>query len=267
MKHIVATLATTLAALTCSLAQAAPFSISRDIVGPTPANSGNHYVGANTGANDSRGAVSDGGFDAFDGWFLYTSTLGGLTLNRDVSALQNINTYRWLDTFTNNTNARISTTVRLYGNYGSDGNENFVASSNFMRVSRDSYSYDPMIGAVWGNNAWAASNMAFSYRPNDFFLDINLSLNAGESAGLLLFTQLSRPDDSGNFYNAVTSGTQAAAIAGANNLVNNPYLNGLTQAQQNSIVNFRTATTVPEPASLALVGLALAGVAVTRRKR
>lgn len=266
MKHIVATLATTLAALTCSLAQAAPFAIAFDI-GGADGNTANRYVGANTGSSDYRGAVYDGGFDAFDGWFLYTSSLGGLTLNRDVSALRNINTYRWLDTFTNNTNARISTTVRLYGNYGSDGDENFVASSNFMRVSRDSYSYDPMIGAVWGNNAWAASNMTFSYQPNDFYLDINLSLNAGESAGLLLFTQLSRPNDEMAYYNAVTSGTQAAAIAGANNLVNNPYLNGLTQAQRNSIVNFRAATTVPEPASLALVGLALAGVAVTRRKR
>src|SRR5262245_4748980 len=248
--------------------QAAPFVISNDV--NNGISSGSSYFGPNTGSFDGRGLVGDGGFDAFDGYGYYSTGLGGLTLNRRVEALTSINTYRWLDTFTNNTAGTVTTTVQFYGDLGSDGSEQVAYSDAFLKVSRDNNpnptSSDPILSLVNGNNAWAATNMAASIPVNLYRLDISLSLAPGQSVGILHFALLTRPNNLGGGYDVNTTGALTAAITGGQQLVNDPYLTGFSGAEIASIVNFN-AQAAPEPASLTLFGLSAFGLAGYARKR
>lgn len=221
------------------------------------------YIGP---LNGNAGIVVDGGYDAFDGYGFVRNPDGNpysglFTVSRQTELLTGTNTYRFFDTFTNNTGSTINETIRFYGNLGSDGNENIVFSNSGAIVTCDSPTctgYDPALALVFQNNGFGSGAVSF----NAFDAYYNLSLGAGESVSLLSFAYLVR--DMSN-----RSGDLALAVAGAQDLYNNPNVSGLTQAQQNRIVNFDLGGPggVPEPATWAMLvlGFGVLGSGMRRR--
>ena len=244
-------------------ANAAPFVATADI-----------YGGASSyaGSDQSLGYVGDGGFDAFDGFGYYPFGLpAGVTLQRQVQLLAGINTYRWVDTFTNSTNTALSGQARFYGNLGSDGGEAVTTNTGFLKVSHENWSgqtYDPVLALINGNNAWALANTSAAITPNDYNDYITLNLAAGQSISVAHFAILVRPDDISSTYDPTASVASATALGQA--LIADPstYWTGLSTNQVSLIANFDSVrNAVPEPTSLALLGLGVAGLLGARRRK
>ncbi|GAO40569.1 hypothetical protein SCH01S_48_02310 [Sphingomonas changbaiensis NBRC 104936] len=251
-------------------AQAAQFVTTRDIVAGTPTIYGQLYTGPQLGL---RGAAGDGGRDAFDTYGYYTSDApGGLQLTRRAEAFADQNLYRWFDTFTNTTGATITTTVRFTGDLGSDSLTSIRASGAGFMVTcqfNGACSSDPVVAAVSSNIGFGTSGLtAGSHASNDrYFTDFALTVRPGESVGLLNFAFLAS-DNAGTNANDL-----ALAIAKAQDLRTNPFVDGLTLAQQRTVVNFDLGLPpvqgVPEPATWAMMigGFGLLGAAARRRNR
>lgn len=222
----------------------------------------NNYNGPSNGNYDLIGAVSDGGFDAFDDWMYHANLLGGLSLNRRVDTLSAINTYRHIDTFTNNTGGSLTVPLSVLGNLGSDGNEHFERNDAYAFISHDSFlslNYgDPLVCFMNGNNAWAAANITRAHSYDDVHVDYTLTLAPGESVTLMYATFLAR--DITN-----RSGDIALGQATVNAMLADPLgtglYTGLTQGEINSIVNWA----VPTPGAAAVLGLG--GLAALCRRR
>jgi len=210
------------------------------------------------------GGVLDGGRDAFDGYG-GVDNLDGLGFHRHTDALEGTNTFRFLDTFTNNTGTAIDTAVRFYGNLGSDGNEDILFSNDFYMTSCQYATTcvgDPVISHVFGNNIFTQNSISASIAGNivNFNIVTNLTLAPGESASLLFFAFLASEEAGTN--HAIDA---PLAISTGANLVANPILTGLTQSEIDSIVNF---TVVPIPAAAWLFGSGILGlIGMARRKK
>ncbi|ARE40432.1 hypothetical protein RGUI_2291 [Rhodovulum sp. P5] len=235
-------------------AQAAPISLN-EVVNRTTTSAGS--------------LVSDGLYDAFDGAFTIFN-YGSLSLSRDIATLEGDVTYRVLDTFTNNTATTITTTVTNYTNLGSDGRE-YIVEEGVDRATtfedrRTAYGspvdeYDPVLTFLYGNNAFSAANISGDVSSNRFDMDIVLTLDPGESIGILYFATL---------YKDATdrSGDVAAAQAIADAFAADPFTGtGLSAQQIASVANFdANAPAVPLPMSLPLLLAGLGGLAVLRRR-
>lgn len=258
-------------ALSSNFASGAGFVIKEDI--ENGFGTGQQYIGSGV-FGSFLGATLDGGNDAFDAYGRWQDpgTPGSsLAFTRRVDALTASNTYRFLDIFTNPTGSPITTALTFFGGLGSDGDEMIDSSISGLTVSHESrpdgWTGDPVIAHVYGNNAFAAANMSAAIDAGIYTCTVNLSLNPGESIGILQFAYLSREDTS--VINYGTSGTNtfapyvADAIAAGSSLLNNPDLTGLSEAELGSISNFGT---VPEPSSALLLTLALTAAGLHRRR-
>ncbi|MFT5486869.1 MAG: hypothetical protein ACI9JL_002155 [Paracoccaceae bacterium] len=273
----VASVATAIGLAQVSVANAAQFTISTSQVcgDSTCSVTGNSYVGAGGNtvlfSTNNQGTVSDGGYDAYD-WMGGIDGLSGLTHTRRTETFAANNIYRWIETFTNNTASQISTNIRYFGDLGSDGSTTVNHNAAGFAVTSDGVNSDPVIAHVFGNNAFAASNMNFatgvpfpgqgqtSFLPDNLMITAALTVNAGETVRLAYFDFLAR--DTSN-----RSGDLALALSTGANLQANPFFTGLTANEISSIVNFGEATEAPEPASLAILCLGLVGLGYARRKR
>jgi hypothetical protein len=256
--RIVARLAALLA-MSLSTAFASQFTTPLDVCLNLNCSSfGGGYTGPNagTGILDSRGSVEKGGMDAFD-FFGYVTNLGPLTLNRRVDAMPSENTYRFLDTYTNPTDALVSQMVFFAGNLTHNGNHTILLQTPFLTVDKDNTNRIPTVAMVNGNNAWAQNNMSVSYNGREYILAIQLSLNPGQSVDILNFALLAF--DNGTVRNV--AGDSALAQSFGQHLVNVPDYSGLSAQDINKIVNFS-----PEPATVGLVAFGI-GLALTLRRR
>lgn len=244
---------------TANPAAAQQFQASADIGG----GNGSSYFGRNTGSGDGRGYISDGGRDAFDGFGYYSSGLGGLALNRQVELLSG-NTYRFFDSFTNNTASSISQTLSFYGNLGSDGVERVLYNSGGLIVSCQfsgaCYS-DPVLALVSGNNGVGRASVS----SGSYFASFSVTVDAGQSISLLQYA----------FLASAASGTTSADVSLATStgqqLLSAPRLQGLTSTQLAQVVNYDLSAVapVPEPAAWAmmLIGFGMIGATARYRRR
>jgi hypothetical protein len=252
-----------LAALSApTFAQAAQFEAQPQIFNGT--GYGASYAGPGGAVQPSNqwlGAVVNGGNGAFDMFGFYNSGVSGLTQTRKVDLLQG-NTFRFFDTFTNNSGGTISSRLNFFGNLGSDGWELVSHNTGGLVVScTDSGSGScvdqPVLALVSGNNGLGVGGIT----PDRYNVGFNVNLAAGQSLSLLNFA----------FLASGTTGPTDADVTLATNtglsLLSAPRLEGLTQGQIASIANYTIASPVPEPATwvMMIVGFGTLGVFLRRR--
>lgn len=146
-----------------------------------PAGMGGSYSGPNDGGFDLRGAVVNGGIDAYDyaglifadTGFGYTPAPAGLSITRRTDTLQDINVFRWVITLTNTTSSTITTPVAFFSRVGYDSPNftdplndpfRFVTFENRVlgTVVQSDIPGNPVIGMMHGNNLFTANNIQLS---------------------------------------------------------------------------------------------------------
>lgn len=234
---------------------------------------------------DARGAVDDGGYDAYDGaGFIVPGPMRGdpppsaVSITRRVDALTELNIYRWLDTYTNTTERPVSIDLAFYSNLGSDGfdqtlvNDSFrlVTSEIFVPKRSDVYvPTDPVVAMMHGNNDWAATNITVTKEFDIVRRRFVFELAPGASATLmfadfLAYTPTLNEGEGGVFYgDPGTIEDVQLAISRSADLIADPSVlfEGIETRGLGPILNW----TIPSPGAAA-VG-ALAGLVALRRRR
>ena len=251
--------------LFCALApaHAQQFRATADV--DTPDGDSDRYFGSDIDFGD----VSDGGRDAFDGYGDLFST-GRFSVSRQTEFFASRNLYRFLDTFTNDTAARITRTVIFFGDLGSDGRTFELLSDDGLLVTCQSddadgvCTDDPVLAHVYSNKGVGGAGRGGDDDEDSYTAVFRLSLAPGESASLLNFA----------FLASEAAGTSQRdidlAIARGRALQANPFAFGLTNEQRARIVNFDVAPgVVPEPATwgLMIAGVGMVGGALRTRRR
>ena len=223
------------------------------------------------GDDPRLGFSNDGGSDAFDDYG-FLSGVRNLTVFRQTELFQSQNLFRFYDTFTNNTNAIIRTTINFSGELGSDSDTEIVASEDGLLVTcqgvDDGFGCesDPVIAHVFSNKGFGLATVGGEDDSDPYNALFRLVLNPGQSASLLNFAFLASEE----------AGTSAAdidlAISRGAQLQANPFVTGLSAEQRARIVNFDVpaiAAAVPEPASWAMMigGFGMVGDSLRRTRR
>ncbi len=235
---------------------------------------------------DQRGVSIDGGYDAYDGagaifYYGLPTTRGDIvSLNRRVDALTDLNVYRWIDTYTNNTNESITLTLAMFTNLGSDGYAHIADESAYRFVSYEVTSpesarlgdipTDPVIAMMHGNNEFAANNVHLIHDPfydpgsgaeygDNVFRVFQITLEGGESASLMFADLLAyTPTEGGD---PGTTEDIIKALADSQALLADPSPLFADLPRGTNILNW----TVPAPGTGGV--LALGGLAALRRRR
>lgn len=218
--------------------------------------------GAVQPSNQPLGAVVNGGNGAFDMFGYYNSGVGSLTDTRKVDLLSG-NTFRFFDTFTNNTNSTITTTLNFFGNLGSDGWELVSHNQGGLMVSctdggAGSCADQPVLALVSGNNGLGKASIT----PDRYNVSFDVTLAAGQSLSLLNFASLSSDE------NGPTDEDVLLAKSVGQSLLSTPRLDGLTGDQIRSIANYNFTSAVPEPATwiMMMVGFGALGAGLRHRR-
>lgn len=234
---------------------------------------------------DQRGVVSDGGNDAYDGAgaiFHYNVPFRSeiASLSRRVDALTDLNVYRWVDTYTNNTSETITLTLAMYTNLGSDGYAHIADESAYRFVSYEVTSpesgrlgdvpTDPVIAMMNGNNEFAANNVHLIHDPfydpgsnrgfgDNVYRVFEITLGGGESASLMFADLLAyTPTEGGD---PGTTEDIIKALADSEALLADPSPLFADLPRGTNILNW----TIPTPGTGGV--LALGGLAAVRRRR
>ncbi len=231
--------------------------VARTIAGGSPAPS---YQGINLGRGDRRGAVLDGGSDAYDdaGYFADDLPALGLTLSRRTDTLASLNVFRWIDTFTNTLAVPIHVSLTMESNLGSDSLTRSILNDPLRTVTYEDRpdSTDPILGMMHGNNP-VAHALVIPER-NAGFLSRRLLLDLQPNQSItFMFADVLVRDLSDR------SGDPALALSSTAFFIADPALlaTGLSPTEVNRIANW----TIPSPGATTAVLVPLVWLTARRR--
>lgn len=239
---------------------------------------------------DYRGVVLDGGFDAYDDAGVLITAAGSgprgfdpsqIGVHRRVDALQNINVYRWVDTFTNISDTTAIFPVGHLTDLGSDGFDFEAERSAFRFISFENDSEDgktpsdPVIAMMHGNNQWASENIlffrgsdqprGFGFGPDDVVRGAILELEPGESVSLMFadFLAYSPAEEDTSGREIGSPSDVELAFDFSKQLLDDPsaLFAGLSPEETSLIANWA----IPSPGTVSLISMFAIG-AVRRRR-
>jgi hypothetical protein len=223
---------------------------------------------------DYRGVSFDGGYDSYDnaGFLLDRAAPRGaaaVTVHRRADALITHNIFRWIDTYTNETEEPATLSVEFFSTLGSFGDAVIKAEEPLRYVSFADGIDDgmtptkPAIAMLHGNNRWALDNIVFDDAaglPGDVSRRFTLILPPGQSLSLMFADFLAFSPDEAGFG---VPGDVTHALQRSAGLLLDPsdLFADLPRGIADTLVNW----TVPGPASACLIAAGL--VCSARRHR
>lgn len=153
--------------------------------------------------------------------------------------------FRWFDSFTNDTNQTVTSTIRFSGELASGANTRVSYSDAGFVITTDGSSSQPAsptIAHVYSDTTYANQvNVHAIDGDRNIYFDYNLTVAPGETVSILLFNYLMADPDRLTDPAGATQREIELGRALATGVINSPYLAGLTLEQIASIVNFNVA--------------------------